>query len=233
MMLKMNAKDWVLNLLRCLIKGEIGVNEVIQKVTAFIIRERDGVKELLVFKHPTAGIQIPAGTVEKGEAIETAVQREVYEETGLQLVEIEDYLGCFENELEDNERIIAETTQVYIEPSLDAIPYKRKLPKGLTVDYLSTQEDFTHISYIEYEYDKFHKPIHIDANITRWVPNENIGAQKKRHFFLLTTQEETADAWELKGDQGHIFEPYWTPLSPKPNIISPQDKWLDFVYERI
>ena len=209
------------------------MNEIIQKVTAFIVRERSGVKELLVFKHPTAGVQIPAGTVEEGEDLETAVKREAYEETGLQSVEIENYLGCFENELESNQRIIAETTRVYIEPNLNAIPYKRKLPKGLTVDYLSTQEDFTYISYIEYEYDKFHKPICIDANITGWVPNENLSAEKKRHFFLMSTQEETADAWELKSDLGHIFKPYWTPLSPKPKIISPQDRWLDFVYEKI
>ena len=159
------------------------MNKIVQKVTAFILRERNGIKELLVFKHPTAGIQIPAGTVEEGEAIETAVKRETYEETGLQFVEIKNYLGCFENELEDNQRIIAETTQVYIEPNLNAIPYKRKLSKGLTVDYLSTQKDFTHISYIEYEYDTFHKPIRIDTNITGWVPNENLSAQKKRHFF--------------------------------------------------
>jgi len=209
------------------------VNEVVQKVTAFIVRERSGVRELLVFKHPTAGVQIPAGTVEEGEDIETAVKRETYEETGLQLVEIENYLGCFENELEKNQRIIAGTTQVYIEPNLTAIPYKRKLPKGLTVDYLSTQEDFTHISYIAYEYDEFHKPIRIDTNITGWIPNENLSAQKKRHFFLMSTQEETENAWELKSDQGHIFKPYWTPLSPKPQIISPQDKWLDFVYQKI
>ena len=209
------------------------MNKIVQKVTAFIVREKDGLKELLVFKHPTAGVQIPAGTVEEGEDIETAVKREAYEETGLQLVEIENYLGCFENELEDNQRIIAETTQVYIEPNSAAIPYKRKLPKGLTVDCLSAQEDFTHISYIEYEYDTFHKPIRIDTNITGWVPNENLSAQKKRHFFLMSTQEETSDAWELKSDLGHIFKPYWTPLSPKPNIIPPQDKWLDFVYEKI
>ena len=209
------------------------MNQTVQKVTAFIVREKDGIKELLVFKHPTAGVQIPAGTVEKGENIEVAVKREAYEETGLQFVKIENYLGCFENELENNQRIIAETTPVYIEPNLSAIPYKRKLPKGLTIDYLSTQEDFTRISYIEYEYDQFYKPIHIDANITGWVPNENLSAQKKRHFFLTSTQEKTADAWELKSDMGHIFKPYWTPLSPKPLIISPQDKWLDFVYEKI
>ena len=207
------------------------MNEIIQKVTAFIVRERNGIKELLVFKHPTAGVQIPAGTVEEGEDLETAVKRETYEETGLQFVKIEGYLGCFENELENNERIIAETTQVYIEPNLNAMPYKEKLTKGMTVNYHSIQADFTHISYIEY--DKHPNPTCICYNITGWVPNENISAQKTRHFFLLSTQEETEDAWELKSDRGHIFKPYWTPLSPKPEIISPQDKWLDFVYKKI
>ena len=207
------------------------MNEVVQKVTAFMVRERNGVEELLVFKHPTAGIQIPAGTVEAGEDIETAVKREAYEETGLQLVEIENYLGYIENELENNQRIIAETTQVYIAPSLNAMPYAEKLTKGLTVDYHSTQGDFTHISYIEY--DRHPNPTCICYNITGWVPNENLSAQKKRHFFQLTTQEQTADAWELRSDRGHIFKPYWTPLSPKPDIMPPQNKWLDFVYEKI
>ena len=204
---------------------------VIQKVTAFIVRESGGVKELLVFKHPTAGIQIPAGTVEAGEDLKTAVKREVYEETGLQSVEIEEYLGCFENELAEGERIIAETTQVYIEPDLNAMPYKEKLTKGLTVNYHSIQEDFTHISYIEY--DKHPNPTCICYNITGWVPNENVSDRKTRHFFLLSTQEDTEDIWELKSDRGHIFQLYWTPLSPKPDIIPPQDRWLDFVYDRI
>ena len=207
------------------------MNQIVQKVTAFIIREHNGIKELLVFKHPTTGIQIPAGTVEKGEDIETAVKRETYEETGLRFVEIKSYLGCIENELREGRKIIAETTQVYIEPNLNAIPYEKKLTRGLTVDYHSTQGGFTHVSYIEY--NKHPNPTCIRYNITGWVPNENISGQKKRYFFHLTTQEETADAWELKSDGGHIFSPFWTPLSPKPNIVPPQNEWLDFVYEKI
>ena len=207
------------------------MNQIVQKVTAFIIREHNGIKELLVFKHPTTGIQIPAGTVEKGEDIETAVKRETYEETGLRFVEIKSYLGCIENELREGKKIIAETTQVYIEPNLNAIPYEKKLTRGLTVDYHSTQGGFTHVSYIEY--NKHPNPTCIRYNITGWVPNENISGQKKRYFFHLTTQEETVDAWELKSDGGHIFSPFWTPLSPKPNIVPPQNEWLDFVYEKI
>ena len=73
----------------------------------------------------------------------------------------------------------------------------------------------------------------IDYNITGWVPNKNLSEQKKRHFFHLSTQEKTEDAWELESDRGYIFKPYWTTLSPKPVLIPSQDRWLDFVYEKL
>ena len=46
------------------------MKNVVQKVTAFITRTVNETKELLVFQHPTAGIQLPAGTVELGEDLE-------------------------------------------------------------------------------------------------------------------------------------------------------------------
>jgi len=64
----------------------------IQKVVAYITNGR----RLLVFKHtdfPEAGIQVPAGTVDPGEAPETAVLREAYEEIGLTGLELVRYLG--------------------------------------------------------------------------------------------------------------------------------------------
>jgi len=56
--------------------------ETIEKVVAYITRA----DELLGFKHthhPEAGIQVPAGTLNPGEAPEDAVLRECFEETGL------------------------------------------------------------------------------------------------------------------------------------------------------
>jgi len=66
----------------------------IQKVLAYITRG----DELLVFTHrdfPEAGVQVPAGTVEEGETLDSAVLREVHEETGLPpaALHIAAYLG--------------------------------------------------------------------------------------------------------------------------------------------
>lgn len=66
--------------------------EVVQKVAAYITHG----KQLLVFSHvgdPRAGIQIPAGTVSEGEDLDKAVLREAFEETGLDDLRIESFLG--------------------------------------------------------------------------------------------------------------------------------------------
>ncbi len=207
------------------------MTSMVEKVTAFVTRECNGVKELLLFRHPRAGVQIPAGTVEDGENPETAVKREVYEETGLRNVKIEKSLGCVENELGENERIIAKTTQVYSRPSLSSIAYKEELTRGLTVNYNSKHKEFTLVSYIEY--DRVPDPTCIRCKIAGWVPSEHVSARKTRYFFLLTTLGETAQEWEVNGDREHVFKLFWAPISATPPIIPPQDKWLDYVYEEI
>ncbi len=57
------------------------------KVVAYIVREKNIEKQLLVFEHDkkwsSAGLQVPAGTVTNDEELETALLREVFEETGL------------------------------------------------------------------------------------------------------------------------------------------------------
>jgi 8-oxo-dGTP diphosphatase len=56
------------------------------RVLAYVTRERDGRKELLVFDHrdhPEAGTQVPAGRLEPGEDLEAGLLRELAEESGL------------------------------------------------------------------------------------------------------------------------------------------------------
>ena len=62
---------------------------------------------LLVFTHPDfpeAGLQVPAGTVESGEAPADAARRETYEETGLARLSGWTYLGERERDMRDDGR---------------------------------------------------------------------------------------------------------------------------------
>jgi ADP-ribose pyrophosphatase YjhB (NUDIX family) len=56
----------------------------LEKGTAFVLRAGSTGPQLLIFRHPTAGFQLPAGTVEAGERPDRAVMRAVAEEAGLE-----------------------------------------------------------------------------------------------------------------------------------------------------
>ncbi len=64
---------------------------VVEKVVAYITRD----EHLLVFRHvgTDAGIQVPAGTLEPGEAPDDGVVREAWKETGLDNLNIRRFLG--------------------------------------------------------------------------------------------------------------------------------------------
>ena len=56
---------------------------LVRKACACLLREGAQGTEVLVFDHPFAGTQLPKGTVELGEQPESAVVRELAEETGV------------------------------------------------------------------------------------------------------------------------------------------------------
>jgi 8-oxo-dGTP pyrophosphatase MutT (NUDIX family) len=67
-------------------------------VLAYITRERDGRRELLVFDqphNPERGTQVPAGRLEQGEQLVPGLLREVEEEAGLSDVRVVRKLGTY------------------------------------------------------------------------------------------------------------------------------------------
>ena len=70
-----------------------------ERVIAYVTRERDGRRELLVFdhrEHPSAGTQVPAGRLEAAEDLEAGLLRELEEESGLGNARIVRKLATFE-----------------------------------------------------------------------------------------------------------------------------------------
>ncbi|MCO6381968.1 NUDIX domain-containing protein [Oceanicola sp. 502str15] len=55
------------------------------KALAAVLRGPATARELLIFRHPQTGDQLPKGTLEPGEAPEAAAIRELHEESGLSL----------------------------------------------------------------------------------------------------------------------------------------------------
>ena len=74
-----------------------------ERVVAYVTREGLGRLELLTIEHwdmPEAGIQVPAGRVDRAESLEQGVKREVAEETGLEDVRVVAKLPDFEADYE-------------------------------------------------------------------------------------------------------------------------------------
>jgi len=56
-----------------------------EKACPVVVRKRNGQSEILVFKHPLAGVQLVKGSIERGEPVFTASERELREEAGILL----------------------------------------------------------------------------------------------------------------------------------------------------
>ena len=67
--------------------------KTVDKAVAAVIRTIGGRRELLAFTHPSAGVQLPKGTIEPDESIALATLRELEEESGLILDGTPHYLG--------------------------------------------------------------------------------------------------------------------------------------------
>lgn len=76
---------------------------LVDKSVALVLRAADRGQEVLVFTHPWAGVQVPKGTVEPGEAPAQAALRELHEESGLVLDGPAHPIGTWERDLGDGE----------------------------------------------------------------------------------------------------------------------------------
>lgn len=199
----------------------------LQKVTAFITRPANNGIELLLFRHPTAGRQLPSGTVEWGETVELALLREVQEETGLSDVQIATRLAVLPERLPDDQRAVLRLTKVFDEPASDASSAGHGLRRGAVVRLNGQAGKFSAITLEELDMNL--DPPTRQRRISGFVRSSLLTDRLERHFFHLIGGQGTPESWPVTTD-GHVFQLFWVHLAPRPELNPAQSGWLAMVY---
>jgi 8-oxo-dGTP pyrophosphatase MutT (NUDIX family) len=195
----------------------------LEKVTAFVLRPGELGRELLLFKHPTAGYQLPAGTVEAGEQPESAVLREVLEETGL-AAKVARKLGVDERDAPPGSAYLRSSVlPVRFAPREEAILPGDALPRCL-VNLGERKEGFVHVHYQEFNLSL--QPPPLLWEVRSWVPENEIAGGTRRHFFEVEPLQESPPAWDQLADLGHTFHLFWARVGQLPTLIGEQNDWL-------
>lgn len=202
---------------------------MIEKVTALILRENGAQKEVLTFLHPSAGRQLPAGTVEVNESPEAAVIREAMEETGLGQFEIVKKLGEQLGYTPEGEVVLNQAVRFYGWPAKAARRIGPLFTRGFRVQVKERKAGFAHVLYQEKDITKKNPKVAWEAD--GWLPTELLTREIKRHFYLLRTHAESKDSWPHVSDMGHTFVLEWKALNPRPELIGEQNTWLDYLAE--
>jgi 8-oxo-dGTP pyrophosphatase MutT (NUDIX family) len=196
----------------------------VEKVTAFVMRQRAGVDELLMLYHPYSGIQLPAGTVESGESAQVAALREAQEETGLKDLVWGGLLGEERTELPP-QGIVALTTPVYTRPDLTSHAMG-SIRRGFLVEVVRADGDFLQMRY--YETDHYPVASYLSFDLLGWVPATAISGVRVRYFAWMTTPNPTPDSW-IHYEDFHNFTLRWHRLDDLPELVAPQAPWLRFL----
>jgi 8-oxo-dGTP pyrophosphatase MutT (NUDIX family) len=187
------------------------------KITAFVVTA-DEPQHLLVFRHPTAGLQLPAGTVGPGEAPVAAAKREVWEETGLEVASRGVVLGEQLSELGPDRAVMLETV------ATDGNTFRR----GHHVKVLAHDQARKTARIREEILDYATTPPKVISAIEGDVPAAALAYRIRRNFVLFIEPVQRAEPWVRRAD-GHDFVVSWTRLSediPLVEGLKNQKAWL-------
>lgn len=200
----------------------------VEKVTAFVMQQREGIDELLLLYHPYAGIQLPAGTVEIGESAKMAALREAQEETGLEGLTWGGMLGVERETLSPGTGVMALSTPVYTTPDLTS-EARAELRRGLAVEVVRADGNFVQVRFTET--DRYPDPQYMTFELLGWVPAHSVAGERIRHFAWMTAPPSTPRSWTHFQDF-HNFTLRWHRLDDLPELVAPQAPWLRFLSAR-
>lgn len=200
---------------------------MLPKVTAFILRPGLDGPQVLVFHHPTAGMQLPAGSVDPGETPEAAVLREAAEESGLTRLRLVSRLGGETVLAPEGQGWLLRSARPLEQPRPGAAEAAQRIGRGWPVTVAERCNGFIRVTYTECDLN--HVPPAFQWSVSGWVPEADLATVQQRDFFLLEPTAPTDPAWQIRADRGHLFRFEWLPLQPPPGLIPPQDGWLKYL----
>ena len=198
------------------------------KVACFVTYSLDDRKHVLLLKHPYAGNQIPAGTVEEGESFVDAAIRETREETGLDRLDVVAELLSERENLPPNTAVIQQASTVYSRPDTGSFDWVT-IRRGIRVDTRRTEKGFVQIDYVEKE--SLGSDM-ITFQITGWIPQDALTTNVERKHFHLSCAASDELEWEVFSDN-HKFVLVWHPLTEDPHLQEPFREWFDSLKERL
>lgn len=200
--------------------------DTIKKVTVFVISE-ESPSRILLFRHPLAGIQLPAGTVEPGEEILDAARREVWEETGLKVMSQGKVLGSRTEELEENQVVMMHDVRTARLDRCDDV--KATFCRGHKAWVIGSRPGEVHLKVETYDYNA--TPPLVSSSIEGWVDAGAVVDSIERTFVVFKHRGNTNDSWERYAD-GHVFQVFWTECQ-EASLVEGQQSWLDDHIERL
>lgn len=199
----------------------------LRKVTCFVVRRRGEGWQVLLLRHPNAGVQYPAGTIEPGETPAEAALREAIEEAGLPTFGKVSAAGELAEELAAPIWLTAASTPLYARPDGSRLPWAPvDLRAGLTVIGERETDEMVQVTYEEF--DRFPDPQHVTVRLTGWAPRAALTRARRRWFFLLPFAGSAPEAWDHAAD-GHTWRLFWAPADDLPPIVEPQDRWTTYL----
>ena len=198
------------------------IDTTFRKVTVFVTRGAAPCREILTFIHPFGGRQLPAGSVEKGEAPIESARREVWEETGVRDIEQIALLDVATVQI-DGIGFLRAHLGVHSDADENA-PVLEILPRGYKVSINEQQGGWVHVSHRTYDFNA--TPEAVLHEVSGWVPEAHVARVLERYHYHIIAAADGRQSWTRAAD-GHVFQVKWVPLTPPPRLVFEQQDWLD------
>lgn len=211
---------------------------MIEKVAAFIIRAGSSGPELLVFRQPGGGLQLPGGSIEMGETVVAAAVRETAEETGLTGLRVERIIGSPVGPPPENLYALLEPVAMQISGSEDQFVAGR----GWLVSIESEEGENVRVVYRERDWDA--SPVKTIWQAVGVARRTALTDRVVRHLVLLRCDQPQPDEWDWQsiGDAGGVYRCLWLPLVASEtgegldwrlpegaHLLGEQDAWLAYM----